>query len=253
MQTNRFVDAVLLAFTLCACGGDGESTPSLYSKSVTELVFEIDYEQGAEPFTGTIVGIGDAWSLFERNIEALFSDAPKQLTIPNTLEQMEGLGALEGEDYTTAAILDIAAKHRSVQDSKTRRSFYILYLDGYFNDNGTQRKDVIGVSIGTTSVIAMFKPVISGAALSSFVEQMTLIHEFGHAAGLVDNGIPAIADHHDTAHGAHCKNTGCVMYYLNEGIVDLVEFAQRIKQTGSVVVFGKDCLDDATHATTEAN
>jgi hypothetical protein len=108
---------------------------------------------------------------------------------------------------------------------------------------------VLGVSLGDTGVIAVFKPVVRGASalptLQRFVEQTTLIHEFGHAVGLVANGLSVTSAHHDAAHGAHCTNQDCVMYYLNEGASDALAFVQRRIQGGSSVVFGPECLQDA--------
>lgn len=103
---------------------------------------------------------------------------------------------------------------------------------------------MLGVSIGDTGVIAMFKPVIEGAQAARYVEQTTLVHEVGHAIGLVENGIPARGGHHDAAHGAHCNNRDCVMHYLNEGAAELAGFVGRFVESGDAVVFGPECLAD---------
>jgi hypothetical protein len=124
----------------------------------------------------------------------------------------------------------------------------VLFLDGYLSQEGQRQPAVLGVSIGNTGVIAMFKPVISGAATARFVEQTTLIHEFGHAAGLVDNGLAMTRPHRNPDHGAHCDDSECVMHYLNEGAKDLVGFVRRVIKTDSTVVFDAACLDDARAA-----
>ena len=104
------------------------------------------------------------------------------------------------------------------------------------------------MSIGTTTVIALFKPVIDSAAVlddtRAFVEQTTLVHEFGHGVGLVNNGIPNLADHHDAEHGAHCADDRCVMYWAVEGPADVAQFVQQVVTTGDVTLWGSDCLDD---------
>ncbi len=83
--------------------------------------------------------------------------------------------------------------------TQTRRSYYLLFLNGLFDDDGSGKgnPNILGVSLGDTGVIAIFKPVIDGTRQTALdtetpklVEQLTLIHEFGHAAGLVDNGMP---------------------------------------------------------------
>ena len=77
-----------------------------------------------------------------------------------------------------------------------------------------------------------------------FVEQATLVHEFGHVMGLVDNGIPMVSDHLDPDHPRHCTNEECVMYWQNEGAADLRDFVQQMMSTGSLIMFGEECLDD---------
>ena len=99
-----------------------------------------------------------------------------------------------------------------------------------------------------TTVIAMFKDVITasgGTVTQKYVEQATLIHEAAHALGLVNNGLPMVATHHDSAHGAHCDNSNCVMYYLNEGTSDLATFVATYILSGSAVMFDDKCLNDA--------
>src|SRR5258706_15878968 len=60
-------------------GGDGrahDSTPALpgaFDPAITHVAFEIDYETGQAPYTGTIVGFGNAFDLTVANIDRLFS------------------------------------------------------------------------------------------------------------------------------------------------------------------------------------
>jgi hypothetical protein len=78
-----------------------------------------------------------------------------------------------------------------------------------------------------------------------FVEQATIIHELGHAFGIVDNGVPMVTPHRDTDHGAHCDNDKCVMYYLNEGASDATAFVRDKVLTGNQILFDAHCLADA--------
>jgi len=82
-------------------------------------------------------------------------------------------------------------------------------------------------------------------AVPKFVEQSTLIHEMAHALGFVNNGLPLKTAHQDSAHGAHCSNPNCVMYYLNEGKSDMVNFVQQYILSGNTVMMDSQCLQDA--------
>lgn len=231
-------------------GGGGSVDPidHLYAKTTTKLSVEIDYQTGAEPYTGTLFAM-DTWNLFSTNVNRLFQSSGKTLTVPNMLSGMEALSDITGQSFTSQQILDIATRHRQQLDTDNSTSFYFVFLNGYFNDGQKVRTDVIGVSIGTTGVLAMFKPVIASSSnlntVRKFVEQSTLIHEFGHAIGLVNNGIPMSTPHQDTAHGGHCNNEKCAMYYANEGAAAAVAFAMQYS-AGNEIIFDNNCIADVT-------
>ena len=234
---------------LAACSSDGGQSTNLFGSTVEQVILEVDYEAGAAPFDAYPRRDGSPWDLLEDNIEALFArSTPRTLIIPKTLSEMQSLGVLSsGPDFTSSEILEIASASRDVESTEFSRSFYIVFLDGFFEDQGGRQDQVLGVSIGDTGVIAMFKPVVgtSDDALSRFVEQTTLVHEIGHAVGLVDNGLPLASDHLDEENGAHCTNDRCVMYWLNERVANAIQFARERFMGEDTVVFGQECLDDA--------
>lgn len=240
---------LLLAISVAACSNDEGGSTNLFGPGVEQIILEVDYEAGAAPFDAYPRRDGSPWELLEDNLEALFAQStPRTLIVPKTLSEMQGLGALSsGPDFTTSEILEIAAASRDIESTESSRSFYIVFLDGFFEDQGVRQEQVLGVSIADTGVIAMFKPVvgISDDALSRFVEQTTLIHEIGHAVGLVDNGLPPASDHVDEENGAHCTNDRCVMYWLNERVADAIRFARERFMGEDTVVFGQECLHDA--------
>ena len=270
---SRLPFAVLgLSFTLglgfhTGCGGgmgtggnDGQNdlgtqqTPieHLYAKATTDLKIEIDYQSGAAPYTGSFGATGmDTWNIFQVNADSLFNNM-KVTTVPNTRAQMESLTDITAQNFTVQQILDIAAVHRTTIDTADSSGYYILFLNGEFNDGMMVRNDVLGVSLGTTGVIAMFKPVIASTSntdkVRRFVEQSTLIHEFGHAIGLVNNGISMVTPHQDSAHGNHDSNSHCVMYYANEGASAALAFSQQYALTGNEVLYDSQCLADVANA-----
>jgi hypothetical protein len=220
----------------------------VFDPAVTEVLVEIDYEPGAEPFTGMALGFGDTFAITLSNVDRLFAGR-KLLSIPTTLDRMENIGTVVDEQLTVDDLLVLAAAHRSGADRPGVKTYYVVFVTGYFTDGNGPNAGVLGVSLGDTGVIAMFKDVIDSTGVpatnvSRFVEQSTLVHELGHAFGLVANGIAVTSAHHDEAHGAHCTNQACVMYFAHEGASDMTAFVQRSVLTGDTILFDAACLAD---------
>ncbi len=229
-------------------GGDGAA--------LRPVIVEVDYVNGAEPYVGiSPIAGGDLWSLLEENMKGILSEE-RDYTIPKNLDEMDNIAISVTGPFNSAEILTIAEQSRQVaQTSSDVISYYIVYLDGYFErHNGEEARGVIGVSIGDTGVIAMFKPVIESMSLLSdvrkFSEQAVLVHEIGHAAGLVNNGFPLVSAHQDEENGRHCDNNDCVMYWANEGTVELANFASTQIANGNRIMFDQNCIDDAVAGAT---
>ncbi len=256
---RAFAGALAAAMAVVACSSEPKSDAARFGQPTATVVFgsttdtvevEVDYAKGAAPSTGIVPGVGaDAWGLFATNAKRIFAKTTtkKTLTIPATLAEMEALD-VTGDSFTEEDILSIADAHRNKRSAGSLATFYVVWLPGYFNDGHDVKKDVLGVTIGATGVTAMFKGAIdasSGAVgfQPALLEQFTLLHEFGHAVGLVDNGIQPASAHRDTSHGAHCSNPACAMYHANEGIAAALNFARQIT-VGDQVLLGPECLED---------
>lgn len=255
---------LLLLFALAACrpaGGDTDDTDAndtgdpedpvepagLFSDAITTVVLEVDYAPGAQPYAGT-QGTRRVWALFEANAEHLLGPG-KTLVSPSDLADMEEIPDPGASSYDRDAIVALAAAHRDEHAEGSTATFYALWLDGHYEDASGVRDGVIGVSLGGTSIVAMFAPVIARLGLTSLSrssgEQAVLVHEFGHAVGLVNNGVPLTSAHHDAAHGAHCTNDACVMYWTYEGVDEVSAFVtQYITAAGDTVLFGDECAAD---------
>lgn len=240
--------------TSTGSGGVQPPAMSLYGAAIHNIVFEIDYVPNAEPYTGEVLGFGQLWDVAQTNVERLFQGGTKVVTIPTTLDKMEKLTDVTGADFSVDEILAIAAAHRNKVSSGDTATFYFVWLDGYLRDAGGVNKNVLGVSLGATGVLAMFKPVIAstggtpGLNVERYVEQATVVHEFGHAAGLVDNGLALTSAHNDAAHKAHCTNQDCIMYWAIEGTSGAVTYVQKSLLASNTILWGKECLDDAAQA-----
>jgi hypothetical protein len=243
------------------CGDSGaETTPGpqqqpppveVFPETVTTIELEVDYATGAEPYTGDAGQTGDVWDLFRANAEALFEGHEKTFVIPTTLDQMQALGDVGAGPYSYEDIIEIADAHRDKSSSGSVVSYYVVWLDGRYEKDGEEQPGVLGVNLTGTGIIALFKPVIAStsvgplAVVERYVEQATLVHEFGHAVGLVNNGIALTSEHQDAEHGKHCANEDCIMYYQVEGTSGMVDFVLSRVTAGDVVLFADDCLADA--------
>lgn len=254
--------ALVLVTGAAACGGDGDDgggeggdgLDPVFDPVITKIAIEIDFETGQAPFTGPMVGFGDTFDITVENVDRLFAGR-KQLTIPRATAEMQDVGAIADEELTSSDLLALAELHRGRRDEPGTKTYYVLFVSGNFADASGPKPSVLGVSLGDTGVIAMFKDVIRSTSLPAlpnlvrFVEQSTLVHELAHAIGLVDNGLPATSEHVDRPHGAHCTNDRCVMYYLNEGASDAAMFAREVITSGNRILFDAACLGDADAVT----
>lgn len=256
--------AASLALTGTGCASeDAASRPrDVWSTRIKNVVFEVDYAEGAEPYSaasggplGHVEGVG--FGLLRSNMARLFSAHDKTLSIVDDLDELEKLTDIQGDAFTVAEILDIAARHRDTDPSDNTVVVYVVWLPGYLNDGTSVRTDVLGASLGDSGVIGMFAPVLATqvgeatlpVAKARLVEQATLVHEAAHAFGLVDRGVSLTTAHRDpdASHGRHCDNTACIMHYSLESITTVKAFVADLPNTTSVM-FDEACLADVDAA-----
>lgn len=223
-----------------------------YFKSSKRIVVDVIYESGHAPYTRTTIQSNPIWQITEENLVAMFLGRTilPEIVVPKKIEDMREISVQNKGSWTVQEILDLAQQHRVGQSSETESHFVVLFLGGYFNDGTKDFPTTVGVSLGGTTIIAIFKEVVESTStanplVSRYVEQATVIHEMGHALGLVDNGLPMKEAHKDADHGPHCDNPECVMYWLNEGHENLQQFMIRFIQSGSVIMFDEKCLKDS--------
>jgi hypothetical protein len=221
------------------------STPNNYFKTSKKVVVEIYYEPGAEPFVGNTTNGTPFWNIVDDNLKAVFQyrSTPPTVVVPKTLAEMSVLPAQNKSTWTTNEVFDLYTKYRGTDPTPTEARFYVYFLKG----NATESVNTIGYSLDGTPIIAIFKNVVTangGVLAQKYVEQSTIVHELGHALGLVNNGIPMKIAHQDTANGHHTTNSNCVMYWQNEGMADMLRFIQKIAATGSNVLWGPQVLAD---------
>jgi hypothetical protein len=121
-------------------------------------------------------------------------------------------------------IREIEKAHRTSVTSGNALTAFVMFLDAEYSES-TETKKVLGIAYGRSSMAVFEKSVYSytsvGMTARRTLESLILSHEAGHLLGLVNNGVPMIAPHQDSGHGAHCSNAECLMYWKSESNVDL--------------------------------
>lgn len=228
-----------------------ETLEHFYTNS-SVLKVEVAYEPNAQPYVSGGFGSSVNFDFTQNNLTALFAQRTRaiQVLIDKQLNQMTAIPAQNKASFTNEDIRNISDEYQVEQSSESQTVIFLVFLDGYYNLNGQSQTSVLGVSAGSHA-IAIFKPVLEaisgglGANPKYQVEQATIVHEVAHALGLVNAGVDMQVAHQDEAHGKHCTNTDCVMYWTNEG----PSGASGLFGSASVneLVFGQECIDDITN------
>ncbi len=216
-----------------------------YFKSTQTIQINVYYEEDAKPFTGQSLGGLKYWNILESNLRTIFQyrSSPPNLVIPKELDEMNSLAKQDKKTWSANDVLKLHDQTQVPSIQKGESHFYIYFLEG----NAEDGESIIGFSINGTPIIAIFKDVIrnsGGSVVQKYVEQSTIVHEMGHALGLVNNGVPLASDHQDQEHGHHTKNEDCIMYWLNEGQSDLAQFVGKYISSGSTIMWGQEVLAD---------
>ena len=133
----------------------------------------------------------------------------------------------------------IEEQNRTVFTTGDQLGVYFLYTNGNFTEN-----KVLGAAYRNTSMVIFGKTIHDnsgglGQTSRTKLEGTVLDHEFGHILGLVDIGSPMQTNHKDGAHGNHCNNTNCLMYYASE-TTDIL----GLLLTGNIPSFDANCIAD---------
>lgn len=192
--------------------GPGQRAPDyLRPQPYTSILVELDFVDGSEPEASAV-------SLLRQRFESVTG---KPVEVVRT-GGVEGKGA--SHRYTIAEIRDLEEQHRSQHSAGSRAVLYVLYLDGGYVEDTNDAK-TLGVTY-RGSAIAMFKANLRFASKANAldlgkptleaVEKSVLVHELGHALGLVNKGTPMMTPREDRDHPGHSSNKDSVMYWAVE-------------------------------------
>lgn len=207
----------------------GASANEILSASkYTALKIEVQYMPGYQPDPAAL-----------NHLQATLSgllNKPGGITIVTKEIPASGKATL-----TLTEVIEIERKNRTAFTTGNELALYILYTDGNYSQN-----NVLGVAYKNTST-ALFGKILhdnsGGLGQASRTKLVATVaeHEMGHLLGLVDLGSPMQSAHKDAAHGSHCSNTSCLMYYASE-TSDIFGFLI----TGNIPAFDISCKADMT-------
>lgn len=199
----------------------------LASSKYTSLKIEVQYMTGYQP---------DAAALNHL-----------QTTLTGLINKPSGIIIVTKEipaSSLTLSLNDISTiekNNRTAFTTGSELAIYILYTNGNYTDD-----NVLGIAYKNTSTVLFGKKINDNSGGIGQASRTKLVatvaeHEIGHLLGLVDLGSPMQTAHKDAAHGNHCNNTNCLMYYASE-TSDILGFLI----TGNIPPFDANCRADLT-------
>ena len=200
----------------------------LSSSKYTSLKIEVQYMTGYPPDAAALTHL-------QNTLSALINK-PSGISIVTKEIPASSETVLSIND-----VIDIEKNNRTAFTSGSELAVCVLYTNGTYTDG-----NVLGIAYKNTSVAIFGKTIYDnsggfGQASRTKLEATVLEHELGHLLGLVDLGSPMQAGHKDAAHGNHCNNSNCLMYYASE-TRDILGFLI----TGNIPPFDANCRADLT-------
>lgn len=169
-----------------------------------KLIVEIQYVSGYEPTA--------------KSLDNLKTFLQQRLNKPEGISFVQNAISSPGKSsFSLEEIRNIEKANRTQQADGSTLAAYFLFADGDYSGNSGNSK-VLGIAYGGSSMVIFEKTIreFSGGITqpsATTLETTVINHEFGHVLGLVNNGTSMQDAHQDEAHGKHCNNKDCLMYY----------------------------------------
>ncbi len=241
-MTSRTRVLLFVLGLFVACGRDQPTTwwETLYSSN-QPLTLRVGYTAGTKPYFDPIDGV-NPWIILEYNLRGMFPGRP--YNIPKSLDETYYLGNPEKKLFSHADIRELALKMPG-----NPGDLKIILVDG----NSSDLKAVSAYNTVDHELIAIFKPnnvYVPGISLTwdILTEQCTLVHEFGHSIGLVNNGAPMTSPHEQQDDRYHDVNPNCIMHTFG-GLnpITWVTWREQRDVTGGLL-FDDACIADVRAA-----
>ena len=218
-----------------------------FSPDVNEFSIDVIYEQGAEPYTGSLnLSVSDTWEVTRRSFTDLFQHhSGRSISVPSLLDQMTEIENNDITNWTVSELVELGQAVAPVLVDNQQVRPVIIFVNGMLGE----RDSVLGVHISNTHYAFVFKDIVRSVGgndtTQKYIEQATVIHEIGHAIGLVNNGVPMSSNHEDTERPHHTINSDGVMYWAVESGTGTLEFVTDLILGNRTSLFGPESLLDA--------
>jgi hypothetical protein len=223
-------------------GGGGPGPKDYVSDDqYSKWVIEVDSIQGQAPPAGVLDFVKD-------RLDAVVSKPDGvEVRIDQTLPA-------RGGTWSQKDLLDFSEANFQTATSGKTVAIHLVFVDGAYDQGNvlgaTFSRETSSGRVVETGPIVIFSETIRdtcspltgclGGDASIF--RPVLVHEFGHALGLVNNGLEMQRGHEDTAHPGHSSNCDSVMYWEVE-TTGIVSFLCGGRTSASTEFDGDDRAD----------
>jgi hypothetical protein len=201
----------------------------LTNEKYTRWVIEVDYSKGHAPPTALL-------NLLHSKLAQIVFKSTIEFRLDDALDAGSGT-------WTDAQIRALSKEKLGRKTGGDTVVTHLLFLDGH-SEHDTDQGRVLGAAYGH-DLIVIFSQSVKDSCKAALVPQLcnpdpyfraVTMHEFGHALGLVNNGIPMVRAHEASTCGDrpdrhHSTNRNSVMYC-------------QVESSAIVPIFGNDPPSD---------
>jgi len=254
MSFIKVVFALIIFSIIYGCGAITSTTDTqsdiakqIFSDSVTKFSVKVFYEPTAVPYTGVLNLTHDTWDITKQSYQALFqTHTGRTIETPVTTGDMTAIAAQNKSTWSEDELISLGSATALPLMNGTESTVSVIFLNGKFNGIAS----VLGVHFTGYPFVFIFKDVVVSTGGTGndqkYVEQAVVVHEVGHAVGLVNNGVPMTTPHEDSVHPKHNSNNQCVMYWQVEYASSVLSSLSGLIAGGSLNLFASDSISDGT-------
>jgi predicted Zn-dependent protease len=210
----------------------GSSAHDLLSdKDYKSITIELIYMTGYRPTDAAVENLEQLISSVcnkPSGVQVVFKEISAQAKSAYSIDDVKAIEDQERKEYTYKEDLAVC----------------FIFLDGPSSENQGSSM-VLGQAYYNTSMVIYEKTLRDhsggfGEPELYKLETTVINHELGHILGLVNLGSTMYYAHQDSAHGAHCDNQDCLMYWE----VETGSIFNNLIGNAPIPALDENCLKD---------